>query len=153
MRSAIQVSAILLALGGGLGVVMGQYRGAAVDQTVGIGAHEQAAAIVDDFDIETTGSIGLAGTSRLALTDEQRGLIFLGVINVPDVPDIFLHLPPTGRPLPETVQLYDIPAMVVRRIPELAGYRFAKLEDRILVVSAETREVADMIPRYKLVFH
>jgi hypothetical protein len=152
MRSAIKVSAILLALGGGLGVVMGQYREAAVDQTVGIGAPQQAS-IVDDFDIETTGSIGLAGTSRLALTGEQRGLIFLGVINVPDVPDIFLHLPPTGRPLPETVQLYDIPAMVVRRIPELDGYKFAKLEDRILVVSAETRQVADMIPRYKLVFH
>ena len=43
--------------------------------------------------------------------------------------------------------------MVVRRIPELASYKFAKLEDRILVVSAATRQVADMIPRYKLVFH
>jgi hypothetical protein len=152
MRSAIKVSAILLALGGGLGVVMGQYRAAAVDQTVGLGAPQQAA-IVDDFDIETTGSINLAGSSRLALTDEQRGLIFLGVINVPDVPDAFLHVPPTGSPLPETVQLHAIPAMVVRRIPELAGYKFAKLEDRILVVSAQTRQVADMIPRYKLVFH
>jgi hypothetical protein len=152
MRSAIKVSAILLALGGGLGVVMGQYRGISIDHTVGIGAPRHAA-IVDDFDIETTGSISLAATSRLALTDEQRGLIFLGVINVPDVPDIFLHVPQTGSPLPETVQLHEIPAMVVRRIPELAGYRFAKLEDRILVVSAQTRQVADMIPRYKLVFH
>ena len=151
MRSAIKVSAILLALGGGLGLVVGQYRGTA-DETVGLGTSQQAA-IVDDFDTETTGSIGLAATSRLALSDEQRGFIFLGVINVPDVPDIFLHLPPFGGPLPETVQLHDIPAMVVRRIPELAGYKFAKLEDRILVVSAETRQVADMIPRYKLVFH
>jgi hypothetical protein len=152
MRSAIKVSAVLLTLGGGLGVVMGQHRNAAVDQTVGVGALRQAA-IVDDFDIETTGSINLAGASPLALTDEQRGLIFLGVINVPDVPDVFLHLPPDGAPLPATVQLHDIPAMVVRRIPELAAYKFAKLEDRILLVSSETRQVADMIPRYKLVFH
>jgi len=150
----MQVSAILLALGGGLGLIIGQHRGAAVEETVGIGTPQQVA-IVDDFDIETTGSIGLAAISplTLTLTDEQRGFIFLGVINVPDVPDIFLHLPPAGNPLPETVQLHDIPAMVVRRIPELAGYKFAKLEDRILVVAAETRQVADMIPRYKLVFH
>ena len=63
MRSAIKVSAILFALGGGLGVVMGHYRAATVDQTVGLGAPQQAA-IVDDFDIETTGSINLAGSSR-----------------------------------------------------------------------------------------
>ena len=55
--------------------------------------------------------------------------------------------------MPDAVELHDIPAMVVRRIPQVAGYKFAKLDDRILVVSADTRQVADMIPRYKLVFH
>jgi len=42
---------------------------------------------------------------------------------------------------------------VVRRIPEVDGYGFVKLEDRILLVSTETRQVETMIPRYKLVFH
>ena len=56
-------------------------------------------------------------------------------------------------PIAKTVELQDIPAMVVRRIPELQGYKFVKLDDRILVVSAETRQVEAMIPRYKLVFH
>jgi hypothetical protein len=51
------------------------------------------------------------------------------------------------------VELHEIPAMVVRRIPEVDGYRFVKLEDRILLVSADTRHVETMIPRYKLVFH
>jgi len=43
--------------------------------------------------------------------------------------------------------------MVVRRIPQIDGYRFVKLDDRILLVSAHTRQVETMIPRYKLVFH
>ncbi len=150
MRSAIHVSALLIALGGCLGLVMVPHRGAINDETAGVGTPH--AAIVDDFDIETTGSIELAGASRLSLTDEQRAFIFLGVINLPDIPDIFLHTPAQGVPLPKTVELHDIPAMVVRRIPQVAGYKFAKLDDRILLVSAETRQVADMIPRYKLVF-
>ena len=150
MRSAIQVSALLLALGGLLGLATTYRHGTPALEPEGT----PYAAIVDDFDVETTGTVGLASTSsRLSLSDEQRGFIFLGVINLPDIPDIFLHVPPTGVPLPETVELHDIPAMVVRRIPQVAGYKFAKLDDRILVVSAETRQVADMIPRYKLVFH
>ena len=160
MRSAISVCALLLALGACLGLVSGQYRGPALDGTVG--RSMPYAAIVDDFDREmtgsverslTTGSIGHAGPAPLTLTDEQRGLIFLGVMNLPDIPDTFLHVPPPGLALPATVELYDIPAMVVRRIPQVTGYKFAKLDDRILVVSAQTRQVADMIPRYKLVFH
>ena len=43
--------------------------------------------------------------------------------------------------------------MVVRRIPEVDGYKFVKLDDRILLVSAQTRQVDSMLPRYKLVFH
>ena len=41
--------------------------------------------------------------------------------------------------------------MVARRIPQVAGYRFVKLDDRILLVSADSREVVAAIPRYKLV--
>lgn len=150
MRTAIGVSAILLAFGGCLGLVTARYHATSVD-TVGIGPPRTA--IVDDFEVETTGSIARTRGSQLTLTDEQRGFIFLGVISVPDVPDAFVHVPPPGVPLPEAIELHEIPPMVVRRIPEVTGYKFAKLEDRILVVQGETREVADMIPRYKLVFH
>jgi hypothetical protein len=80
-------------------------------------------------------------------------LVFLGVINLPNVPELVIRAPESGVPLAKTVELQDIPAMVVRRIPELQGYKFVKLDDRILVVSAETRQVEAMIPRYKLVFH
>ena len=64
-----------------------------------------------------------------------------------------MRAPQPGVPLPQAVELHEIPAMVIRRIPEVAGYKFVKLEDRILLVSAETRQVETMIPRYKLVFH
>lgn len=151
MRSAIQVSALLIALGGGLGLVTAQHRGAGGDATVGLGTTR--AAIVDDYDVETTGSVDLAAAARLSLSDEQRGFVFLGVINLPDVPELALRAPAPGVPLSQTVELHEIPAMVVRRIPQMNGYRFVKLEDRILLVSADTRQVETMIPRYKLVFH
>lgn len=153
MRSAIHLSALLIALGACLGLVTAQQHGAALDGTVGIGTTEIA--IVDDYDIETevTGSIGLAAAPRLSLSDEQLGLIFLGVINVPNVPELALRAPEPGVPLAPAIELHDIPPMVVRRIPELEGYKFVKLDDRILLVSAATRQVESMIPRYKLVFH
>jgi hypothetical protein len=152
MRSAIRVSALLLLLGGCLGLVTAQQR-AASDETVGLGTTH--AAIVDDYDIETevTGSINLATAPRLSLSDEQRGLIFVGIINLSNVPELAMRAPQPGVPLARTIELHEIPAMVTRRIPELGGYKFVKLEDRILLVSAETRQVETMIPRYKLVFH
>ncbi|MPZ38257.1 MAG: hypothetical protein GEU95_09335 [Rhizobiales bacterium] len=151
MRSAIQVSVLLLALGACLGLVTAQHRGEAMDGTVGLGTSEVG--IVDDYDIETTGSIALAAVPRLSLSDEQRGFIFMGIINLPDVPEVAMQAPEPGVPLAPTINLHNIPAMVVRRIPEVDGYRFVKLEDRILLINAETRQVETMIPRYKLVFH
>jgi hypothetical protein len=152
MRSAIHISALIIALGAWLGLVAAQHHGAVVDdETVGFGATQPA--IVDDYDNKTTGSINLAAASRLSLSDEQRGFIFMGVINLPDVPELAMRAPELGAPLSETVELHEIPAMVVRRIPHIDGYRFVKLQDRILLVSADTRQVETMIPRYKLVFH
>src|SRR5688572_3744897 len=153
MRSAIQISALLVALGGCLGLVTAQHQAGAVDETIGLGTSH--AAIVDDYDAETeiTGSINLASVPRLDLSEEQRGFIFLGVINLPDVPELAIKAPEPGVPLPQAVELQEIPAMVVRRIPEMSDYKFVKLDDRILLVSAQTRQVDSMIPRYKLVFH
>jgi hypothetical protein len=158
MRSAISVSAFLLALGAFIGLVTAHYRPVASEQTVGAGDVEWAAvpyaAIVDDFDNEeATGSIGPADTSHLALDDEQRGFVFLGVINLPDIPDVAMRAPELATALPAEIEAHDIPAMVIRRIPQLRDYKFVKLDDRILLVGAHDRRVADMIPRYKLVIH
>jgi hypothetical protein len=158
MRSAIHVSALVLALGACLGLVAAQQDAAAVDETVGVGFGSVSVVpveIVDDYDRETdaTASINLAAAPQLELSDEQRALIFFGVINLPDIPELAMRAPVTGMPLASTVELHDIPAMVSHRIPEMEGYKFVKLVDRILLVSAETRQVESSIPRYKLIFH
>ena len=87
MRSAIRVSALLILLGGCLGLVTAHHRAATVDETVGLG--NTYAEIIDDYDreMDATGSISLAAVPRLSLSDEERGLVFLGVINLPNVPD------------------------------------------------------------------
>jgi hypothetical protein len=152
MRSALLSGTITLALLGLIGLSASQYRVGLsddADETIGVGT--QQATIYDEFDVETTGSIGNPGAARLSLNDEQRGFIFLGVINLPDVADEDIAAPRLAERLPETIVLHEIPAMVIRRIPQVAGYRFVKLDDRILLVSAEGREVVAAIPRYRLV--
>jgi hypothetical protein len=107
-------------------------------------------------DDETTGSIDRSAiTQGLPLSDEQRGFVFLGVINLPDVPDVEvtaldMALPGPLAALPETVALEDLPAMVVRKIPLLRDHKFVKLEDRILVVRPTDRTVVSEIPRYRV---
>jgi hypothetical protein len=53
--------------------------------------------------------------------------------------------------LSDAVVLQDLPAMVTRKIPLVGNYKFVKLEDRILLVNPDSREVVAEIPRYKLV--
>jgi hypothetical protein len=58
--------------------------------------------------------------------------------------------PKLAERLPAAIALHAIPAMVTRRIPALSEYRFVKLDDRILLVGAESRKVMAALPRYKL---
>jgi hypothetical protein len=100
---------------------------------------------------ETTGSIDRwATTQPLALTDEQRGLIFVGVINLPDVPDVELPTRRLTAEIPNSVALQELPAMVTSRIPLVRDVRFLKLDDRILLVRPADRIVVDEIPRYRV---
>jgi hypothetical protein len=148
MHSAYRNGALILALIGFTGLAASRYHSAATQETVGLGT--PYAAVVDAFDDDTTGSIGQVSGSGLELSDEQRGFVFLGVVNLPDVPDVAIAPPRLAEMLPETVALHAIPAMVTRKIPALARYRFVKLDDRILLVSAGSRQVVAAIPRYKL---
>jgi hypothetical protein len=104
---------------------------------------------------EATGSIEPATqTGWIELSDEQRGFLFLGVMNLVDVPDVdwpdsasLIGLPAV---LPESVELQDLPAMVTRKIPLVRHHKFVKLDDRILVVRPADRVVVAEIPRYRL---
>jgi hypothetical protein len=147
MRSAYRNGAWVVALLGLVGLMASQYRPAETSATVGVGT--PYAAVGDYFDDDVTGSIA-AGAPRLELTDEQRGFVFLGVINLPDIPEVEMIAPKLAERLPAAIALHAIPAMVTRRIPALSEYRFVKLDDRILLVGAESRKVMAALPRYKL---
>jgi hypothetical protein len=105
-------------------------------------------------DEDTTGSLGTVGVGNhetVPLSDEQRGWIFMGVINIPDVPDAPITAHEAAADLPDSIELRDLPPIVTRRIPLVGGYKFVKLEDRILLVDPADRAVVAQIPRYKLV--
>jgi hypothetical protein len=99
---------------------------------------------------ETTGSVGSPKSTALALSDEQRGRIYDGVMLVPDAKVAHVAAPTVADPLPRDVPLHDLPAGVTRDVPVVRGHQFAKFDDRILVVNSASRVVVAMIPRYKL---
>jgi hypothetical protein len=101
---------------------------------------------------ETTGSVGRGGraTAQLPLSDEQRGRIYEGVMRIPDAPVARAPAPELADALPRDVPMQDLPAGVTREIPLVAGHKFVKFDDRIVVVDPASRAVVAMIPRYKL---
>ena len=97
---------------------------------------------------ETTGSV--APHSALPLSDEQRARIFDSVMRLADAPLAKAPAPDIAERLPRDVPLQDLPAGVSRDIPLVQGHKFAKFDDRIVLVDPATRVVVAMIPRYKL---
>jgi hypothetical protein len=142
MRSLSHWATFTLALG----VVVPGTATEAPDQTTAV-----VAATPDFAAKEITGTIDRPATGQsLLLSDEQRGLIFLDVINLPDIPEADVVLPESPAALPETVELQELPALLVRSVPLLRGHKFVKLDDRILVVRPSDRIVVSQIPRYRL---
>ena len=148
MRSWVRHGMLMLVLAFGVGLV-------AVKDHSTTGA-SNGPVIVPGFVVEepaddVTGSIGTVGIGErdaLALDLEQLSWIFLGVINLPDVPEV--ELARHAAALPGSIALQDLPAMVTRKVPQVKDYKFVKLEDRILLVQPDSRAVVAQIPRYKL---
>jgi hypothetical protein len=102
---------------------------------------------------ETTGSVARPGkraAAELALSDEQRGRIYEGVMRIADAPVAAAPAPALADALPSGVAMQDLPASVTREIPLVRGHKFVKFDDRIVVVDPASRLVVAMIPRYKL---
>src|SRR5262245_4746962 len=103
---------------------------------------------------ETTGTVGSPGAKRagaeLALSDEQRGRIYEGVMRVADAPVAQAPAPALADALPSEVAMQDLPASVTREIPLVQGHKFVKFDDRIVEVNPAGRLVVAMSPRYKL---
>src|SRR5262245_47698164 len=142
MRSSMRRCAIVLAALGCAGLALAAQTG------------RHAAGQAPDAADETTGTLGPAGARRTAqplpLTDEERSRIHARVIRMPDAPTAEVAPPALLGALPSFVPLQDLPAGIAQEIPLVAGYKFVKLDDRILLVSPATRVVVSEIPRYKL---
>jgi hypothetical protein len=124
---------------------------------VGIAAAQKGPRGVSDTDAsamdETTGSVARPGKraeAELALSDEQRGRIYEGVMRIADAPVAPAPAPALADALPRGVAMQDLPASVTREIPLVRGHKFVKFDDRIVVVDPASRLVVAMIPRYKL---
>jgi hypothetical protein len=100
---------------------------------------------------EVTGTVGRsAAYQSLPLTEEQRGFVFLGIMCLPETPDVEVGAPTPSSALPEAVELHDLPAMITQQIPVLQNHKFVKLFDRILLVRPQDRAIVSEIPRYRL---
>jgi hypothetical protein len=97
-----------------------------------------------------TGSISGMSRVALALTDEQREVMYQGVMRFPDAMGRGERPPELTEELSGDEPLQDLPASVTAEAPLLSAYKFMKLEDRILLIEPAARVVVAMIPRYKL---
>jgi hypothetical protein len=149
MRSWVRRGTLVLVLTCGVGLVVVKDRASGVDDGKAILTPDFAVGDAADDLTGSIGTIGLGGRETLALDLEQLGWIFLGVINLPDVPEV--ELASRTAVLPDAIALQDLPAMVTRKVPQVRNYKFVKLEDRILLVRPESRAVVAQIPRYKLI--
>ena len=149
MQPLMQRIALLFGLGGlclGAAIVLAAGR---------LGPHLRDWAASDPA--EVTGSIGLASSAHgssthgLPLSDEQRGHIFDGIMKLRDAPVAEVPEPDAATAVPGSVALQELPASVTRDIPMVQGYKFVKLDDRILLVSPVDRTVVAEMPRYKTV--
>ena len=76
--------------------------------------------------------------------------MFDHVMRMPGVPVAEVDPPVAGAAIPASVELQDLPGGVAQVIPRIEGYKFVKLDDRILLVHPRSREVVAEMPRYKL---
>ena len=147
MPTAFRNGAILLTLIGTAALTAAHQIGLGPDRVTSLGRMPSA--------VDTTSSVGPARQRDwLDLSDEQLGFLFLGVMNLSDVPDMQLPMPESllASPavLPGFVELQDLPAIVTREIPLVRHHKFVKLDDRILLVRPADRVVVAEIPRYRL---
>jgi hypothetical protein len=112
---------------------------------------------LDQPETEVTGALGPSPAQHsqfLPLTEEERAQIFDGVMRIENAPVAEVAPPePATQPLPPSVALQELPPAVARLIPLVEGYKFVKLDDRILLVNPSTRRVVAWMPRYKLVLN
>jgi hypothetical protein len=131
--------------------------GTAILALIGFASGAEVAHWIDsDATGDITGSLGAAaprGERQLPLSEEERAQVFDGVMRINNAPVADVTPPEPAQALPKSVELQDLPPGVARLIPLVEGYKFVKLDDRILLVNPKDRRVVAWMPRYKLVLN
>jgi hypothetical protein len=150
-QPSVRTAASMMLVLGCVGLIAAAESDFSLDLALGrglLGYRDAIGAVMD----ETTGSLGPIGAQRAAatLSDEDRFRIYEGVMRMPDAPVAEAPAPDVAEALPDEVPMQELPLSVLRRLPQVAGLKFAKFDDRIVVVNPASRIVVAMIPRYKL---
>jgi hypothetical protein len=95
---------------------------------------------------------GAGRPSALPLSDAQRHRIFELLAGLTETPVADMFAPDLVTRVPGAVPLQDLPAGVGYEIPQARGFKFVRLEDRILLVSPASRAVVDQIAIYRIVW-
>jgi hypothetical protein len=99
--------------------------------------------------IEVT-SPNTRATAELALSDEERGLIYADVMRMPNAVVAHAPAPEAAEALPDDVAMQDLPRTLTQHVPLVQGHKFVKFDDRIVIVEPASRAVVVLIARYRL---
>jgi hypothetical protein len=88
--------------------------------------------------------------AELALSDEERGLVYAGIMRMPNAVVAHAPAPEAVEALPDDVAMQDLPRTLTQHVPLVRGHKFVKFDDRIVVVEPASRVVVALIPRYRL---
>jgi len=82
----------------------------------------------------------------LPLSSEQKQHIYDSVMNSAQIPSVQIDATPATI-LPGTVELGALPSGVEEQIPAVRGYKYVKLQDKVLIVAPANRVVVGQITR------
>jgi hypothetical protein len=86
-------------------------------------------------------------TERLKLSPDQKSAVYqvLKQQRVETAPQQVSEPIAVGSPFPPSVQLQNMPERITAELPALSVYRFAVLNDRVILVDAQSGRVAEII--------
>ena len=155
MQSSLRHGVIALALFGGLGLA------AAQDQNTGsVGTDINTGAAVAGGPIGATGHTMPAKFSAendaldkmpimghpLPLSDEQKRMVYDSLAAAGEAETRGIAVGPATE-LPADVAMHDLPDKVTEQVPALAGFKFVRLPDKIVIVSPPNRIVVGEIAK------
>ncbi|MGO4572438.1 DUF1236 domain-containing protein [Microvirga sp. 2TAF3] len=95
--------------------------------------------------IRSSGGAGTQRTEKINLSPDKRTRLKTEVLRQVHERATKRIVIREGERLPPDVEIIDLPADVLAEFPELRGYRIAIIEDEVVLVEPETRQVVEVI--------